>query len=57
MMQSSKIIKKLPYVITYMCQTFGVRDVHGKVLKSIYITRYNFYLGIFQINFPTLIII
>ena len=31
----STIIIKSPYVITYMSRNFGVRDVLGKILKSI----------------------
>ena len=33
--QSSTIIK-WPYMILYVCQNFGVHDVHGKIPKSIY---------------------
>ena len=43
-LQSSAIIIKSPYVITYVCQNFGVRDV-GKYQKA-YIRRHIFYLGV-----------
>ena len=34
--QGSIITIKSPYVITYVCQNFGVRDVFGQIPKSIY---------------------
>ena len=32
----STIIIKLPYVIMYVCQNFGVPDIHGQIPKSMY---------------------
>ena len=37
--QGSTIIK-LAYVITYVCQNFGVRDVRGQIPKNIYEASY-----------------
>ena len=33
-------IRKMPYVITYVYQNFGVRNVHGQIQKSIYQASY-----------------
>ena len=38
--QGSTISTKLPYVITYLCQNFGVCDIHGQIPKSIYQVSY-----------------
>ena len=38
--QGSTVTVKSPYVITYVCQNFGVRDVHGQTPKSIYQASY-----------------
>ena len=38
--QGSTIIMKLPYVIMYVYQNFGIRDIHGQIPKSIYQASY-----------------
>ena len=35
-LQGSTITIKLLYVITYVCQNFGVHNVHGQIPKGIY---------------------
>ena len=55
--QGSTITIKSPYVITYVSQNFGVRDVPGQMSKSIYQALYLFYLLILRIIFPKLIFI
>ena len=39
-LQSSTITIKSPYVITYLCQNFGVRDVRMQIPRSIYQVSY-----------------
>ena len=39
-MQGSTIIIKLPYVIAYMCQNFGLCEVRGQIPTSIYQASY-----------------
>ena len=39
--QGLTITKILPYVITYVCQKFGVRDKRGQIPKSIYQASYH----------------
>ena len=34
--QGSTISLKSPYVITYVCQNFGVHDVRGQIPKHMY---------------------
>ena len=38
--QCSTVTIKSPYVITYVCQNFGICDVRGKITKSIYQKSY-----------------
>ena len=38
--QGSTVTIKSPYEITYVCQNFDVRDVHGQTPKSIYQASY-----------------
>ena len=38
--QGSTVTIKSPYVITYMCQNFAVREVHWLTPKSIYEVSY-----------------
>ena len=39
-LQGSIITIKSPYVITYVCQNLGIRDVRGQIRKSIYQASY-----------------
>ena len=39
-LQGSTIIIKLTYVITYVCQNFGVHDIYVQIPKSIYQASY-----------------
>ena len=56
--QASTITIKSPYVITYACQHFGVRDARGQIPKSVYQAAYlsssdflnNFYEARFYLN-------
>ena len=48
--QGSRITMKSPYLITYVCQNFGVRDARGQIQKSIYQVSYLFPSG-FPNNF------
>ena len=45
--QGPAITIKLPYVITYVCQNFGIRDVCGQIPKRIYQASY-----LLPIDFP-----
>ena len=38
--QGSTIIIKLPYLISYVCQSFGVRHVRGQIPKNIHLAPY-----------------
>ena len=38
--QGSTVTIKSPYVKTYVCQNFGVRDVDGQKLKRMYLASY-----------------
>ena len=45
-----------PYVITYVCQNFGVRDVRGQIRK-VYIRSHTFYVVTVQTIFPKFVLI
>ena len=47
---------KSPYVITYVCQNFGICDVRGKITKSINQASY-LLPSDFPKNFPKLVLI
>ena len=53
--QGLTVRTKLLYVITHVCQNFGIHDIHGQILKIIYHESYLFYLVIFITIFPKLI--
>ena len=55
--QGSTVIIKSPYVITYMCQNFGVRDVRGQMPKSIYQATYLLLTDFPNNIFPKLVLI
>ena len=52
-LQGSTITIKLQYVITYLCQNFGIHDVHGQIPNA-FIRRHTFYLVIFLTIFLAL---
>ena len=54
--RDSTITIKSLYVITYVCQNFGVRDVLGKYQKT-YKRLYTFYIVIFLTIFAKLVLI
>ena len=54
--QSSTVTVKSPYVITYACQNFGVRNVRGQIPKTDTM-RHTLCLTNFIAIFPNLVLI
>ena len=46
-----------PYVITYVCQNFVVRNVREQIPKYIYMKRHTSYLAVLLTIFPELVFI